>query len=65
MQLKRFIGQLLPEGLEDHYDLIVTEASDERFLLHLDEKNIKPHYLSKEVEITSKVFFLELSEILT
>ena len=51
------LGLLLPEGLEDYYDLVDVEELEESYILHLDEKNVKPHYLDKEVKITSKGFF--------
>lgn len=57
MDLKRVIGLLLPEGLEEYYDLVDIEELKDKFILHLDEQNRKPDYLDKDVKITSKGFF--------
>ena len=51
------IGLLLPEGLEEYYDLVDIEELKDKFILHLDEQNRKPDYLDKDVKITSKGFF--------
>ena len=57
MEMKRLLGFLLPEGLEDYYDLIDMEETEDKFTLFLDEKNRRPHYLGSNVKITSKGFF--------
>lgn len=57
MELKRVVGLLLPEGLEDYYDLVDIEELKDKYILHLDEQNRKPNYLDKGVKITSKGFF--------
>jgi len=55
--MKRIIGLLLPEGLEDYYDLVDIEELEDKYVLHLDEKNIRPHYIDKSQKIISKGFF--------
>lgn len=57
MDLKRILGLLLPEGLEEYYDLVDIEEHKDKYVLHLDEKNTPPHYIDKSQKIVSKGFF--------
>ena len=57
MDVKRIIGLLLPEGLEDYYDLVDIEELADKYVLHLDEKNIRPDYIDKSQKVLSKGFF--------
>ena len=51
------ISFLLPQGLDDYYDLVDIEEKDDQCIFYLDEKNKKPFYLDPSVKITSKGFF--------
>ncbi len=56
MELKKVLGLILPEGLEDYFDLVDVKETDESFTLFLDELNIVPDRY-KNVKTTSKGFF--------
>ena len=56
MELKKVIGLILPDGLEEYFDLVDIKETDESFTLFLDELNIPPQ-AHCHLKVTSKGFF--------
>lgn len=54
------IRLLLPEGLEDYFDLVDIKETDESLTLYLDELNLPPETY-RHLKTTSKGFFDSLT----